>query len=255
MEFLNLSGKTVIVTGANGGIGQIISKAFADYKCNVVLCDLKLSDLEELAEEIRSKGANVLTVECDVTNSEDISTLISKTLEEFQSIDVLVNNAGIASKRIAIEEYPLDNWQQMMDINLTGIFMLSQQVGKVMLEQGAGSIVNISSGASYRALPGNLAYCVSKSGVNMLTKGFGSEWADKGVRVNAVAPAYVETPMVAYVRANNKDFDKEILSRVPMKRMGRPEEIANGVLFLASDASSYMTGEIIAIDGAATARG
>ncbi|WP_052948596.1 SDR family NAD(P)-dependent oxidoreductase [Mesobacillus campisalis] len=255
MDIFSLDGKTAIVTGANGGIGKSIARRFANYECNIVLCDLSLTDLEGFADELREKGAKVLVIQCDVTNRNEIKNVVNMTLEKFTSIDILVNNAGITSKRTAAEEFPLEVWQKIMDVNLTGVFLFTQEVGKVMLGQGSGSIINISSGASQQAVRGSLGYSVSKSGVNMLTKGFASEWAERGVRVNGVAPYYVETPILASIKETDKEFMDKVLSRSPMRRMGKPEEIAAGVVFLASDASSYMTGETISIDGGAQAMG
>ncbi|WP_284037047.1 glucose 1-dehydrogenase [Neobacillus sp. 114] len=255
MDIFTLDGKTAIVTGANGGMGKSIARGFANYECNLVLCDLILTDIEGFAEELREKGAKVLVIQCDVTNPNDIKNVVNTTLGKFSTIDILVNNAGITSKRTPAEDFPLEVWQKIIDVNLTGVFMFTQEVGKVMLEQGSGSIINISSGASQQAVTGSLAYSVSKSGVNMVTKAFASEWAERGVRVNGVAPYYTETPILASIKETDKQFMEKVLSKSPMKRMGKPEEIAAGVMFLASDASSYVTGETILIDGGAHARG
>lgn len=255
MDIFNLDGKTAIITGANGGIGKSIARGFANYECNIILCDLTVTDIEGFAEELREKGAKVLVIQCDVGNPNDIKNAVNVTLEKFTTIDILVNNAGITSKRTAAEEFPLEVWHKIMEVNLTGVFMFTQEVGKVMLGQGSGSIINISSGASHQAVRGSLGYSVSKSGVNMLTKGFASEWAERGVRVNGVAPYYTETPILTSIKETDKEFMERVLSRSPMRRMGKPEEIAAGVMFLASDASSYMTGETMLIDGGALAMG
>lgn len=255
MDIFSLDGKTAIITGANGGMGKSIARGFANYECNLVLCDLILTDIEGFAEELRENGAKVLVIQCDVTNPNDIKNVVNTTLEKFSTIDILVNNAGITSKRTPAEDFPLEVWNRILGVNLTGVFMFTQEVGKVMLEQGSGSIINISSGASQQAVRGSLGYSVSKSGVNMITKGFASEWAERGVRVNGVAPYYVETPILAAIKETDKEFMEKVLSNSPMRRMGKPEEIAAGVMFLASDASSYMTGETIFIDGGAQALG
>ncbi|SEN03652.1 gluconate 5-dehydrogenase [Mesobacillus persicus] len=255
MDIFNLDRKTAIITGANGGIGKSIARGFANYESNLVLCDLTLTGLEEFAEELRDKGAKVLVIPCDVTNLNDIKNVVNMTLEKFSTIDILVNNAGITSKRTPAEEFPLEIWQKILEVNLTGVFMFTQEVGKVMLEQGKGSIINLSSAASQQAVTGSLAYSVSKSGVNMVTKAFASEWAERGVRVNGIAPYYTDTPILAAIKEIDKEFMEKVISKSPMRRMGKPEEIAAGVLFLASDASSYMTGETISIDGGAQARG
>lgn len=255
MDIFSLDKKTAIITGANGSMGKSIAKGMANYECNLVLCDVVVTDLETFAQELKENGIKVSTIKCNVTSSDDIKNVVNKTLEEFSSIDVLVNCAGISSKRTPAEEFPLEKWNQILDVNLTGVFMLTQQVGKVMLEQGTGSIINISSGASHQAVRGSLGYSVSKSGVNMLTKAFASEWAERGVRVNGVAPYYVDTPILTKIKESDKDFFEQVLNGNPMRRMGKTDEIAAGVVFLASDASSFITGETISIDGGALAMG
>jgi NAD(P)-dependent dehydrogenase (short-subunit alcohol dehydrogenase family) len=254
MDLFSLKGKTSIVTGAGRGIGRSIALGLADAGSNVVVCSRTTTELEELADEIKAKGVESLVVPCDVSKEGDIDHVIQKTLEYFPSIDVLINNAGITKKHPA-EEYPLEDWNQILAVNLTGVFQFAQKVGKVMLEQGKGSIVNISSIASQQAIKKSLAYAASKGGVNMLTKNLAAEWADKGVRVNGIAPAYIETPLVVAVKNHREGFADDIINRTPMKRMGQPEELAGAAIFLASDASSYVTGETIFVDGGWTALG
>lgn len=254
MKLFNLEGKTAIVTGAGRGIGRSVALGLAEAGSNLVVCSRTTTELEELAEEIREKGADVLAISCDVKKQSDIDHVIKKTLDRFQTVDILINNAGITKKYVA-EEFPLDEWEQILSVNLTGVFLFAQKVGKVMLEQGSGSIINISSIGSEQALKKSIAYVSSKGGVNMLTKTFAAEWAERGVRVNGIAPGYIKTPLVTAVKNHRSDFATDIEKRTPMKRMGEPEEIVGAAVFLASDASSYITGETIFVDGGWTAVG
>jgi NAD(P)-dependent dehydrogenase (short-subunit alcohol dehydrogenase family) len=254
MKLFSLEGKTAIVTGAGRGIGRSVALGLAEAGSNVVVCSRTTTELEELAEEIKEKRVGALVIPCDVSNHDDIDNVINQTVERFKTIDILINNAGITKKHLA-EEFPAEDWEQILSVNLTGVFLFAQKVGKTMLEQGNGSIVNISSIASQQAVKKSIAYAASKGGVNMLTKNFASEWADRGVRVNGIAPAYIETPLVLAVKNHRKGFVEDIVNRTPMKRMGKPEEIVGAAIFLASEASSYITGETIFVDGGWTAIG
>lgn len=254
MKLFSLEGKTAIVTGAGRGIGRSIALGLAEAGSNVVVCSRTTSELEELAVEIKAKGVEALVVPCDIQNPAAIDHVIQQTMDQFGSIDVLINNAGITKKHPA-EEYPLEDWNQILNVNLTGVFLFAQKVGQVMLNQGKGSIINISSVSSKQAVTKSIAYGATKGGVNMLTKTFASEWADKGVRVNGIAPAYIETPLVLAVKNHREGFAEDIINRTPMKRMGKPEEIVGAAIFLASEASSYVTGETIFVDGGWTAIG
>jgi NAD(P)-dependent dehydrogenase (short-subunit alcohol dehydrogenase family) len=254
MELFSLKGKTSIVTGAGRGIGRSVALGLAGAGSNVVVCSRTTSELEELAKEIEAKGVEALVAPCDVSREGDIDRVINQTLEKFNTIDVLINNAGVTKKHPA-EDYPAEDWNQIISVNLTGVFQFAQKVGKVMLKQRSGSIVNVSSVASQTAIKKSIAYAASKGGVNMLTKNFAAEWADQGVRVNGIAPAYIETPLVVAVKNHREGFADDIVNRTPMKRMGQPEELVGAAIFLASDASSYITGETIFVDGGWTALG
>ena len=248
MKLFSLEGKTSIVTGAGRGIGRSVALGLAEAGSNVVVCSRTTSELEELAEEIRAKNVEALVVTCDVQQESDIENVITQTVNHFGTIDILINNAGISKKHPA-EEYPMEDWNQILAINLTAVFLFAQKVGQVMLEQGYGNMINISSIGSEQALTKSIAYTATKGGVNMLTKTLASEWAEKGIRVNGIAPAYIETPLVIGVKNHRKGFFEDIVNRTPMKRLGKPEEIVGAAIFLASDASSYVTGETIFVDG------
>lgn len=254
MEMFNLKNKIAIVTGAGRGIGRDISLGLAEAGCHLVVCSRTESELNSLADEIRKLGSKVIVAKCDISKPEDIDNVIERTLDEFGKIDILINNAGLTKKHPA-EDFPLEDWNQIIQVNLTGVFLFAQKAGKVMLDQGQGSIINISSVASKQAITSSIAYGASKGGVNMLTKTFASEWANRGVRVNGIAPAYIETPLVKAIKDHREDFSNDILKRTPMNRMGEPREIVGAVIFLASDASSYVTGETIFVDGGWTSIG
>lgn len=254
MELFNLEGKVVIVTGAGRGIGREIALGFANAGCRLVICSRTISELEALAKEIESLGSRAHIVRCDITQPDDVDRVVQEAIDQFGKIDILINNAGITKKHPA-EEFPLEDWNQIIQVNLTGVFLFTQKVGNIMLEQGSGSIINLSSIASQSALTGSLAYCVSKGGVDMLTKTFAMEWATRGVRVNAIAPAYIETLLVQEIKDHRPKFVEDILHRTPMNRMGDPKEIVGTAIYLASDAATYVTGETIFVDGGWMAAG
>lgn len=254
MSEFDLTGKASIVTGAGRGIGKSMALGLAKAGSNVVLCSRTESELNEVAEEVKGYGRKALVIPCDVTKPEDIQHVIDQTVEEFGQIDVLINNAGM-TKKVAAEDYSLEDWSKIINVNLTGVFLFAQAVGKQMIKQKAGKIINISSIASQTALTGSVAYCASKGGVNMITKVLAVEWAKYGIQVNGIAPAFIETPLVQGVMEARKGIKEQIEGRTPLARLGKPEEIVGASVFLASDASSYLTGETIFIDGGWTAAG
>lgn len=249
-----LTGKTSLVTGAGRGIGHSIALALAEAGSDLVLCSRSRDELESVAQEVRSRGVRALVAPCDVTDAGQVQAAADAAAKEFGAIDVLINNAGMTVKKPA-EDVPLDEWQKVINVNLTGVFLMAQAVGRQMLKQGRGSIINISSIAAKTAITGSVAYCASKGGVDMVTKVLAVEWADRGVRVNGLAPAYTETPLVKAITDAKADFADRVKARTPMNRMARPEEMVGTAIFLASDASSYITGETIMVDGGWTAKG
>lgn len=254
MSLFDLSGKVSLVTGAGRGIGRSIALGLADAGSDLVLCSRSRDELEVVAGEARSKGVQAWVVTCDVGDPGQITSAVETAIREAGHIDVLINNAGLAIKRRA-EDLPLEDWQTIININLTGVFLMAQAVGRHMLERGSGSIVNISSIAGKTGLIGSSAYCASKGGVDMLTKTLAVEWAERGVRVNSLAPAYTETPLVKSITDVRADFAEKVVARTPMKRMADPDEMVGTAIFLASRASSYVTGETVMVDGGWTALG
>ncbi|MFC4260289.1 SDR family NAD(P)-dependent oxidoreductase [Marinobacter lacisalsi] len=254
MSLFDLGGNVSLITGAGRGIGRSIALGLAEAGSDLVLCSRSRDELEAVATEARGRGVRALVVTCDVTDPEQIAAAVASAIREFGHIDVLINNAGLAIKKPA-EDLPLEDWQTIINVNLTGVFLMAQAVGRHMLERGSGSIVNISSIAGKTGLTGSSAYCASKGGVDMLTRTLAVEWADRGVRVNALAPAYTETPLVKSITDVRADFADRVVARTPMKRMAAPDEMVGTAIYLASRASSYVTGETVMVDGGWTAFG
>ena len=256
MEYgFNFKDKTVIITGAERGIGLEIAKGFAKFGANIVVAGIMDEEFPNAERQIKAEGVDCLFVHTDVSSEEAVKDLVKKALERFSHIDILVNNAGI-NRQYRAEEMPLDVWQMIFNVNLTGTFLMCREVGKVMLEQGKGNIVNVASmsGLVVNPLPQTqCAYNSSKAGVIMLTKVLANEWALRGVRVNAIAPGFTKTPLTEKRLATPDDpAVKKWLGGTPMNRVAVPEEMVGLVLYYASDMSSYTTGACMAIDGGYT---
>lgn len=254
MKLFDLTGKTSLVTGAGRGIGRSIALGLAEAGSNLVLCSRSPDELEAVATEVRALGVKALAISCDVTDPASIEAAVTATVEHFGAIDVLINNAGRTVKQPA-EDLALSDWQAIINVNLTGVFLVAQAVGRQMIRQGSGRIINISSIAAKTAITGSVAYCASKGGVDMVTRVLAVEWARHGIQVNGLAPAYTETPLVKALTDTRADFADRVTSRTPMKRMARPDEMVGTAIFLASDASTYITGETVMVDGGWTAYG
>lgn len=248
MNLFDVQDKVVIVTGAGRGIGRSVARGFADAGAKVIVCSRTTNELVTLQEEIQKAGGICEVTTCDVSRQSDIENVIQKAVEKFGKIDVLINNAGI-TKKVPAKDIALEDFQRIIDINLTSVFLFAQLVGRVMIEQGFGKIINVSSVASDQGLTGSVAYAASKGGVTMLTKTLAIEWAEYGVQVNAIAPAYVQTPLVEAVKQTREGFEESVINRTPMRRMAKPDEMIGACIFLGSEASSYMTGETIFLDG------
>jgi len=247
----DLSEKTAIVTGAGRGIGYHIALSLAKYGANVVVCSRTASELEKIAEEIKQMGRQSLVYPLDITNIKEFGPLVDNVVEKFRHIDILVNNAGVNRQEWA-ENFTEENWDLIMSTNLKGLFFLSQAVGRVMIQQKKGKIINISSDAGTVGLPRRAAYCASKGGVNLLTKNLAIEWAKYNINVNAVSPAFVETPLTAPM-FKEQGFMDWIINNTPLGRVGQPNEVAGAVVFLASEIANYITGHVLLIDGGWTA--
>jgi NAD(P)-dependent dehydrogenase (short-subunit alcohol dehydrogenase family) len=243
-------GKVALVTGASGGIGRATARAFAASGASVVVSDVNADGGNETVALIASEGGNAIFQRCDVANGDDVKALVARAVAEYGRLDFAHNNAGINS--MMADEYQDDIWAKSLAINLTGVMMCMREEAEVMLKQGSGAIVNTSS---INGLVGNGAqpgYVATKHGVVGLTRHGALRWANNGIRVNAVCPGVIETPMTAPL-ASNPDMRKVLDGMTPMGRMGQPEEIAAAVLWLCSDQASFVTGHPLVIDGGATA--
>lgn len=245
-----LEGKVALVTGASRGIGQAIALGLALAGADVAIASRKLPELEKVAEEIKKSGKKSLAVAAHIGRMEEIGSLVSKVKSEFGRIDILVNNAGTNPTMDAAIDIEERAWDSVMNLNLKGLFFLSQAVARIMREQGGGKIINVSSkaGISPNLLP---VYSISKAGVIMATKVMAHEWAKYNIRVNAVAPGIIKTKF-SEALYTNPEILKVMMGTTPMARLGEPEEIVGAIIYLASDASSYVTGQVIGIDGGST---
>lgn len=244
---LSLADKVAIITGGSRGIGRVIAIGFAEAGADVVVCSRTLADLEKVAGEIRALGRRSLAVEANIAVKSDVDNLVEKTLEEFGTIDILVNNAAMNIMRPLVELRE-DGWDKVMNVGLKGYYLCSQAVAKVMIEKKSGNIINIASGAAVKAAPMLGAYSISKAGVVMLTQLLAADLARYNIRVNGIGPGMVKTGF-SQPMWGNPDMLKVIESQIPLGRLAEPEEIMAVALFLASDASSYITGQTIYADG------
>ena len=251
-----VAGKVALITGAASGLGAESARRLAREGASVVLTDLAIEAGEALADEIADAGGAALFLEQDVTDEAGWIAVVDQAMDRFGRIDVLVNSAGISGSGGALLETTYAAWRQVLAINLDGTFLGMHTVAPVMVEAGGGSIINLSSILGKVGSAGAPAYCASKGGVLMLTKATALELAPAGVRVNSVHPGFIETPMVSNVlhqAENGNEMRDMIISRHAMGRLGVPREIADGIVFLASDESSFMTGAELVIDGGYTA--
>ena len=247
----DLTGKTAVLVGGVGGIGFHLSLGLAECGADIVVADFNLDAFAELAEKIDALGRKSLSVSVDATQEQSVDDMVKKTLEEFPTIDILVNIHGLAIRKPA-DTFPVDEWQKVMDINTRGTFLTCQAVGRVMIKQKSGKIINTSSVRGRYGLPeGYAAYCSSKGAVDALTRTLACEWAKHNVLVNAIAPTIVETPLTSDALAN-PDFARMMKARIPLGRWALPEDIVGPVIFLSSKASDFVTGQVLYIDGGVT---
>jgi NAD(P)-dependent dehydrogenase (short-subunit alcohol dehydrogenase family) len=250
LEQFSLRNKVSIITGGARGLGKAMAQSLAQAGSDIVIADLDLETAKQTADWLTSEGGRTLAARVDVTDPADVDKMTDEILSKLGRIDVLFNNAGI-SQWVNIEEMSLEDWRRIMSVNLDSVFIVSKAVGKVMIKQGKGSIVNTSSmsGVIVNTPQSQAAYNVSKAGVIMLTKSLAFEWAKHNIRVNTIAPGYMETEMVGQFRVQHQDKIDLWNSLTPMNRMGKPHELGALAVYLASDASSYMTGAVCLIDG------
>jgi NAD(P)-dependent dehydrogenase (short-subunit alcohol dehydrogenase family) len=241
-------GKVAVVTGAANGIGAACARLFAASGASVALWDIDEAAAQSLAGELTGSGACTLAQGCDVSSRGDVEAAIQATIAAFGRIDILVNNAGIfrADDFLDITE---EDWDAVLGVNLKGVFLVGQAVAREMARAGGGAIVNMSSVNGVLAIPTIASYNASKGGINQLTRAMALALADRGIRVNAVAPGTIATELARQAVLGSAEAAERIMGRTPLRRLGEPAEVAGVCAFLASDAASYMTGEIVAVDG------
>jgi gluconate 5-dehydrogenase len=252
-ELFDLTGKIAIVTGGGRGLGQQIAEGFAEAGANVVVCSRRLEACMEVSEELKKLGVDSLALKCDVTNPEDVKNIVERTIERFGRIDILVNNSG-ASWGAPVEDMPLEAWQKVMNVNVTGTFLMSQAVGKVMLEQKSGKIINIASVAGLKGsnpkYMNAIGYNSSKGAVITFTKDLAVKWGPHGIYVNAIAPGFFPTKMSKGLLDQGGEG---ILEGTPLRKFGSDNDLKGVALFLAAPASDFVTGDVVVVDGGAHA--
>jgi len=245
---MRLQGKVAIVTGSTKGIGRAVAIGYAEEGATVIVCGRSEDLAKNLAEELTKKGKKAVAMRLDVTSPDSINRVVNQVVKQFGRIDILVNNAGISPIWKRVEETGKDAWDQIIATNLTGAFLCAQAVGKVMIKQKSGKIINMTSVGGKVALPRLVAYCASKAGIISLTQVLAAEWAQHNILVNAIGPSYVETEFTAGLRGNQAIYD-DLKNKNLLKRFARPEEIVGAAVFLASDESNYITGQTLFVDG------
>lgn len=239
--------KVALITGGSFGIGRATALAFAKRGADIAIADW--IENKETEEAIKKEGVKVLFVKCDVSRGTDVKTLVEKVIATFGKIDFAFNNAGVEGISAPIHECTEENWDKTIGINLRGVWLCMKHEIPFMLKQGKGAIVNCASVAGLIGFPGLPAYVVSKHGIVGLTKNAGLEYAKLGIRVNAVCPGVIKTDMIDRVTGKNKEVEKQYESMEPVGRMGKPEEVAEAVVWLCSDAASFVTGHAMPVDG------
>jgi 3-oxoacyl-[acyl-carrier protein] reductase len=242
---MELKGKVALVTGAAQGIGKAVTLLLARHGADVIVADVNLEKAEETAQEVQSLGQQSMAVRLDVTRFQDVEATVETVLQKFGKIDILVNNAGIARDKLILRMTEED-WDAVLAVNLKGTFNCTKAVIKHMSKQRSGKIVNIASVVGEMGNPGQANYAASKAGVIGLTKTIAREFAQRGINVNAIAPGYIQTPMTDALPEKAKE---ELKRMIPMERLGQPEDVARAVLFLVSEASAYITGNVLKVNG------
>jgi NAD(P)-dependent dehydrogenase (short-subunit alcohol dehydrogenase family) len=251
-ELFDLSGRVAIITGGSVGLGRQMAEALAEMGANLILCARKKERCVQAAEELQKIGVQALALGCDVRNQAEIQGVVDATLAQFGRIDILINNAG-TSWGAPVEEMRLEQWNKVIETNLTGTFLFSQAVGKAMIAQRRGKIINIASVAGIQGAPPEfqaIGYHASKGGVIIFTKDLACKWGTHNIQVNAIAPGWFPTNMSQVLLERHQE---PFLSRIPLHRFGNEQDLKGAAVFLASDASDFVTGHVLVVDGGQTA--
>jgi NAD(P)-dependent dehydrogenase (short-subunit alcohol dehydrogenase family) len=253
VKLFDLSGRTAIVTGGRKGIGRQMAEGLAEAGANIVVCARQAERCEEAAAELADLRVKTLGLGCDVRDPDQVQAVVARTVADFGGVDILVNNAGTVWGA-SPEDTPLEGWQKVVDVNLTGVFLFSQAAGRSMIRAGRGAIVNIASVAGLRSGPpeimNTIAYNATKGGVIAFTRDLAGKWAHHGIRVNAIAPGWFPSDMANFVLDRHAD---ELKRHIPLGRFGGPDDLKGAVVFLASDASAYVTAQTLVVDGGQSA--
>jgi gluconate 5-dehydrogenase len=248
IQMFDLTGKVAVVVGGHGGIGKAIALGLAEAGADVVVASRSLPALQTVASEIQAKGRKSLALQVDIVAEKSVNAMVAAIRQQFSHIDILVNAAGLAIRKPA-ESFPIAEFNQVMDVNLTGTFAVSQAIARVMIEQKSGSILNLSSVRGNHGMRANYAaYCASKGAINALTKTLALEFAKYNIRVNAIAPTIVETDLTKDA-LKDPAFAKSMMAAIPMGRWALPEDCVGPSLFFASEASKFVTGQVLYVDG------
>lgn len=251
-EQFDLAGRVAIVTGGSIGLGRQMAEGLAEMGAHLVLCARKKERCQQAADQLRALGVKALALGCDVKNPDHIRDVVATTLSEFGRIDILINNAG-AAWGAPVEEMRLEHWNMVIETNLTGTFLFSQAVAKTMIARRRGKIINIASVAGFRGAPPDfqaIGYHASKGGIIAFTKDLACKWGGHNIQVNAIAPGWFPTHMSAVVIERNRE---NLLKRIPLGRFGSDHDLKGAAVFLASDASDFITGHVLVVDGGQTA--
>jgi NAD(P)-dependent dehydrogenase (short-subunit alcohol dehydrogenase family) len=246
-EMFDIKGQVALITGGNSGIGLSITETLIKAGARIAIMNRNASSGKAIVDQLSSQGGEAISLPGDITNPEEVKVAVEATITHYGNIDILVNSAGINIRKKAVD-FELSEWKKILDINLTGTFLVCQEVGRHMINRRKGRIINISSVAAAIPLPDRAPYCASKAGVTQLTKALALEWAPYGININAVGPGFINTPLIAELM-KDPSFQKKIEDTVPLKRVGETADLQGIVLTLCSKAGEYITGQTIYIDG------
>ncbi len=250
LQQFSLNNKIAIVTGSGQGIGRVIARTFAEAGADLVIADIRMDTAEATATDIRSLQRKAFTFQVDVRDKNQVDEMVTKTIEKFGYIDILVNNAGFGHMTVPLVEMSEEEWDKCVTLNLKSTFLCCKAVSRVMMRQKRGTIINMASMAALGAYPMGANYSAAKAAIKNLTETLSVELGPHNIRVNALAPGVIETQLTAELYKKRPELKEQRLKNVPLRRLGTPEDVANVALFLASDASNYISGETIAIKGA-----